>query len=74
MCFTLATPWANREFHWRRDRECDRRNRCAQQPALASEPRTDERPYDFNRDKLVNATDQIIARNNRTSPFTALKG
>jgi len=29
--------------------------------------------YDFNRDKLVNATDQIIARNNRTSPFTALK-
>ena len=29
--------------------------------------------YDYNRDKLVNATDQIIARNNRTSPFTALK-
>ena len=28
--------------------------------------------YDYNRDKLVNATDQIIA-DNRTSPFTALK-
>jgi hypothetical protein len=30
-------------------------------------------PYDYNRNKLVNATDQIIVRNNSTRPFTALK-
>lgn len=29
--------------------------------------------YDFNRDRLVNATDQIIARTHSTNPLTALR-
>jgi hypothetical protein len=30
-------------------------------------------PYDYNRDGLVNATDRLIARNNRTGVLTALR-
>ncbi|KKL81774.1 hypothetical protein LCGC14_1991390, partial [marine sediment metagenome] len=30
-------------------------------------------PYDYNRDGLVDATDQIIARNNQTNPLTMLR-
>ena len=30
-------------------------------------------PYDYNRDRLVNATDIILARDNQTSPATALQ-
>ena len=30
-------------------------------------------PYDFNRDTRVNATDMLIARNNTTNYFTALR-
>jgi hypothetical protein len=30
-------------------------------------------PYDYNRDGLVNGTDQIIARNSQTNPLTMLR-
>ncbi|MEE8452870.1 MAG: hypothetical protein V3R99_13175, partial [Thermoguttaceae bacterium] len=30
-------------------------------------------PYDYNRDGLVNGTDQIIARENQTNPLTMLR-
>ena len=30
-------------------------------------------PYDFNRDRLVNATDLVIARDHNTSPLSALR-
>ena len=38
-----------------------------------SDPAPIASPYDFNRDGLVNATDQLIARSNQTNFLTALK-
>ena len=38
---------------------------------FSTQPRS--RPYDFNRDGLVNATDQILTRSNATTLATALK-
>ncbi|MEE8450423.1 MAG: hypothetical protein V3R99_00865 [Thermoguttaceae bacterium] len=39
----------------------------------AADPALIDDPYDYDRDGLVNGTDQIIARNNQTNPLTMLR-
>ena len=49
------------------------RNPCPKQPTPGANPAAINDLYDYNRDKKVNSTDQIIARNNGTTGQTALQ-
>ena len=46
---------------------------CRNHPHGPFNPAPVDDAYDYNRDRLVNATDQLIARGNQTSPFAALQ-